>query len=44
MPKVYRGKSIVSEYGMVHPLRQYNLPRKRSFFQLLFLIFQWEED
>jgi hypothetical protein len=27
---------------MIHPLRQYNLPRKRSFFQLLFLIFQWQ--
>jgi hypothetical protein len=29
---------------MVHPLRQYNLPRKRIFVQLLFLIFQWEAD
>ena len=29
---------------MVLSFRQYNLPRKRSFFQLRFLIFQWEAD
>jgi hypothetical protein len=37
----YRGKSIASDGP---PPRQYNLLRKRSFFQLLFLIFQWEAD
>jgi hypothetical protein len=35
---------IEFETEVVHSLRQYNLPRKRSFFQLLFLIFQWEAD